>query len=254
MQDSDKKLQRRSIFIIMLMLVAGSAKAATPEENLRTCLSGKYHSLCNYGALTPEQRGKAKEARRIENLSTCSSGKYPTLCNRSLLSSGALKQVIEAERLENLRTCMSGKYKTLCNHSLLSTPELNQVKEAERKENLSTCLNGAYPTLCNHSLLTDKERVEVNKAEKLAYKKAKRLQAARPAAPAKRTRDGYLIEVAHNDDLFIINGEKYEAQTYCLGWDEGEEVLFIEGSPYGACASAKLYNLDRRESCDVWCE
>ena len=186
MQDSDKKLQRRSIFIIMLMLVAGSAKAATPEENLRTCLSGKYHSLCSYGALTPEQRGKAKEARRIENL--------------------------------------------------------------------STCLNGAYPTLCNHSLLTDKERVEVNKAEKLAYKKAKRLQAARPAAPAKRTRDGYLIEVAHNDDLFIINGEKYEAQTYCLGWDEGEEVLFIEGSPYGACASAKLYNLDRRESCDVWCE
>ena len=48
--------------------------------------------------------------------------------------------------------------------------------------------------------------------------------------------------------------KKYEAQTYCLGWDEGEEVLFIEGSPYGACASAKLYNLDRRESCDVWCE
>ena len=108
--------------------------------------------------------------------------------------------------------------------------------------------------MCNHSLLTDKERVEVNKAEKLAYKKAKRLQASRPAAPAKRTRDSYLIEAAHNDDLFIINGEKYEAQTYCLGWDEGEEVLFIEGSPYGACASAKLYNLDRRESCDVWCE
>lgn len=67
-------------------------------------------------------------------------------------------------------------------------------------------------------------------------------------------KSGYLIEVAHNDELFIINGEKYEAQTYCLGWEEGEEVIFLEGSAFGACASAKLLNINRRETCDVWCE
>lgn len=64
----------------------------------------------------------------------------------------------------------------------------------------------------------------------------------------------YEIEAAGNDEKFVINGEVFEAQTYCLGWDEGDRVIFLEGSPYGACASAKLYNLNRKETCDVWCE
>lgn len=68
------------------------------------------------------------------------------------------------------------------------------------------------------------------------------------------SRESYEIEVAHDDELFIINGEKFEAQTYCLGWEEGDEVIFLDGSPYGACASATLLNLRTREKCDVWCE
>ena len=60
-----------------------------------------------------------------------------------------------------------------------------------------------------------------------------------------------LVDAAHT---FLINGEVFEAQTYCLGWDEGERVIFIEGDPNGACASAILYNIDRKEKCEVWCE
>jgi hypothetical protein len=90
----------------------------------------------------------------------------------------------------------------------------------------------------------------------------KALIAPEPQAPPPRTArpapgggiDVFEIEVAHNDELFIINGEKFEAQTYCLDWEEGERVLFVEGSPFGACGWAKLYNVDRRDSCDVWCE
>ena len=67
-------------------------------------------------------------------------------------------------------------------------------------------------------------------------------------------RESYVIEVTHNDEFFIINGEKFEAQTYCLGWEEGDHVLFLDGSPDGACASATLLNLRLREKCDVWCE
>ena len=82
-----------------------------------------------------------------------------------------------------------------------------------------------------------------------------RVQRQRYAVPRHgSSHDSYEIEVAHNDELFIINGEKFEAQTYCIGWEEGGEVLFIEGSPYGACASATLLNLRTREKCDVWCE
>ena len=44
----------------------------------------------------------------------------------------------------------------------------------------------------------------------------------------------YLIEAAVNDEWFIINGEKFQAQLYCLGWDEGHIVIFLEGSALGA--------------------
>ena len=66
--------------------------------------------------------------------------------------------------------------------------------------------------------------------------------------------DSYEIEVAFNDEHFVINGEKFSAKTYCLGWEEGERVIFVSGSPNGSCSEATLYNLNRREKCEVWCE
>jgi len=64
----------------------------------------------------------------------------------------------------------------------------------------------------------------------------------------------YVIDVSHNDELFIINGEKYEAQTYCFNMEKGDRDIFLEGSPFGACASAKLLNLRTKDVCEVWCE
>jgi len=69
-----------------------------------------------------------------------------------------------------------------------------------------------------------------------------------------RRSDVYLIETSHNDELFVINGEKFEAKTYCFNMEEDDEVMFLEGSPYGACSSATLLNLRTREKCEVWCE
>ncbi len=65
---------------------------------------------------------------------------------------------------------------------------------------------------------------------------------------------GYMIEAASNDEVFIINGETFEAKVYCLGWEEGDRVRFIDGSPYGVCVTATLFNLNRDETCEVWCE
>lgn len=64
----------------------------------------------------------------------------------------------------------------------------------------------------------------------------------------------YTIELAQNDELFIINGERFQAQVHCLGWMEGDRVIFLEGSPYGGCFSALLYNSNNGEKCHVWCE
>jgi hypothetical protein len=68
------------------------------------------------------------------------------------------------------------------------------------------------------------------------------------------SRLSYEIEVSHNDELFVINGEKFEAKTYCFNMEEADLVIFIDGSPFGACASATLINLRTREKCEVWCE
>ena len=64
----------------------------------------------------------------------------------------------------------------------------------------------------------------------------------------------YTIEMAYKDELFIINGSKFKAQTYCFGWDVGDRVIFIEGSPLGVCSYAKLYNITKRNECRLWCE
>ena len=54
--------------------------------------------------------------------------------------------------------------------------------------------------------------------------------------------DSYMIENAIDDEWFIINGEKFQAHTYCLGWEESDEVIFLDGDANGACASAKIFN------------
>lgn len=64
----------------------------------------------------------------------------------------------------------------------------------------------------------------------------------------------YEIEAAANDETFVINSEVFKAKTYCMGWNKGERVIFIEGSENGVCTSATLYNLDQKEQCEVWCE
>lgn len=69
-----------------------------------------------------------------------------------------------------------------------------------------------------------------------------------PSAPR------YYIEVASNDELFIINGERFEAKTYCFNMQEGDPVIFLEGSAYGACASAEILNLRTNDRCGLWCE
>ena len=63
-------------------------------------------------------------------------------------------------------------------------------------------------------------------------------------AKGRSSTGGYEIEKVFSDgDKFIINGEVFEAQTFCFDYEKGDQVKFLEGSPIGACASAKLLNL-----------
>jgi hypothetical protein len=64
----------------------------------------------------------------------------------------------------------------------------------------------------------------------------------------------YVIQKSHNDEVFIINDEKFVAKTYCFNMREGDRVVFLSGSPRGTCTSAELLNLRTERVCRVWCE
>jgi hypothetical protein len=98
----------------------------THDQNLKTCLSGKYPFLCDHGALNTEQ---LKETRAAENREICRTGSYSFLCDRSKLSPTESESV---ERNQNLNECLSGHHPASCNYSLLSPDELAQVRDAER--------------------------------------------------------------------------------------------------------------------------
>ena len=64
----------------------------------------------------------------------------------------------------------------------------------------------------------------------------------------------YKIDNVSNDETFVISGKTFGAKIYCRGWKSGERIRFIEGSHRGVCVGAKILNLDRNETCEVWCE
>lgn len=75
-----------------------------------------------------------------------------------------------------------------------------------------------------------------------------------PSSVPSGSADIYEIEVSHDDEFFIINGEKFEARTYCFNMEEGDAVIFLEGSALGVCVTATILNLRTRKTCDLWCE
>lgn len=64
----------------------------------------------------------------------------------------------------------------------------------------------------------------------------------------------YAVQASVNDEKFIINGQVYEAQTYCFGVEKGDQVMFISGSALGACATAEFVAVRTSKSCKVWCK
>ncbi|MFQ1886989.1 hypothetical protein [Aeromonas veronii] len=130
--------------------------------------------------------------------------------------------------------------------------DISSLNEKQRQWLLSVCSPSLGPSL--FISCAQRESAALHGIQSIPQKSA----SVPPQQPRTMNRGGkynsYEIEVAHNDELFIINGEKFEAQTYCLGWENGDEVIFIDGSPNGVCVSATLLNLRMQEKCDVWCE
>ena len=146
--------------------IVDRVKEAERRENLKTCISGEYPSLCKHHMLSKDEVAKTKSAERRQNRITCLSGKYPSLCKRNLLTKSEALKTSTAEKRDNLTTCLSGMYPSLCKKNLLSGTQRQTVVNAEKRENLKTCLSGQYPSLCKKNQLTAGEAKKVDEAEK----------------------------------------------------------------------------------------
>jgi S1-C subfamily serine protease len=151
--------------VLGISLLLGSVGVSC-ANNLSTCLSGLYPSLCKRHLLTPDQARQADAAERQENWKTCRSGRYPSLCKRHLLTPDQARQADGAGRQENWKTCRSGRYPSLCKRHLLTPDQARQADAAERQENWKTCRSGRYPSLCKRHLLTPDQARQADAAER----------------------------------------------------------------------------------------
>jgi len=239
---------------------AAAVRKAEREENLKVCSSGMYPALCNHSLLSAHELKTAQEAERAENLKLCMDGHYKSVCNHTLLTPEQAKAVAAAEtsaaaskpispagtakEAGSRPTCQSGlsivsvdgdgKIIRLDDGSLWKVDDVDTVTS-------SIWLPATAVVVCGDKIINvdDDESVD-----------AQPLSSARGG---QATLAGYTIEASSNDETFVINGEVFTAKTYCFNFDRGDHVLFTDGSPTGACASATLLNLRTGEVCEVWC-
>lgn len=231
---------------------APCASQQSADENLRTCLTGKYPALCDHQRLTSTQLQQVHTAEREENYRVCSTGRYPALCKYSWLNTEQRGQVATAERNENLRTCLIGRYPALCHHEKLSSDEAAQVLKAEKQENLQVCLAGRYPALCRHALLNPDEMAQATSAEVAARRQAAQ-SATRPRPSARRggdsgCDDGHWIESVSNDGSIVKleDGSIWEVDAA----DAVDAMLWLPVTEIIECGD-RLINVDDNETVNV---
>lgn len=244
---------------------ATQVREAERAENLRLCSSGKYPALCRHDLLTPNELTQVRRAERAENLRVCMDGRYPALCNHSMLAPDQAKEVAAAEaKVASSRPpavheprkgrprvgdCEPGHWiEAVEGDGKIIKLEDGSLWEVDDIDTVTTSiwLPVSEVIVCDGKMVNvdDGESAEVTPLTAMP-----RGRGTTPAAPA-----GYIIEASANDETFVINGEVFKAKTYCFGFDTGDQVRFLSGSPFGACASATILNVRSRKTCEVWCE
>lgn len=71
---------------------------------------------------------------------------------------------------------------------------------------------------------------------------------------AGNTTPAYPVQKIIDNEVFIINGNQYEAMGTCKEILEGDWVVFLQGNPYGTCSSAVIQNIHTGATCLFWCD
>jgi hypothetical protein len=236
----------RTIFVVAAALVAQQAVAQSPDVALSK-LPQDMRDWVNRSC--PRSLGPSLWSSCIVREASAASRGKPDLSGlNSELRSWVIRSCPDSLGPSLAISCLTRERTALTNAQL----DISSLTEEQKQWVSSSCPSSLGPSL--YISCVQRESSALRGTQSVPQQPS--IGASRPPPPRSTnpSRNSYEIEVAHNDELFIVNGEKFEAQTYCLGWEEGDEVLFLDGSPYGACASATLLNLRTREKCSVWCE
>ena len=55
-----------------------------------------------------------------------------------------------------------------------------------------------------------------------------------------------------DDEHFVIADKVFSAKTYCFGWSQGDQLVFVDGNQ-SVCVSMNIYNKRTHKLCEVWC-
>jgi hypothetical protein len=241
---------------------AADVRRAEIAENLRICETGKYRALCNHDWLSVEERTKAHASERAENLRVCLNGRFAQLCQHELLTADQRAAVAAAEAKAGSDRphqaaapppkgsgpggCETGHWiEAVADNGKIIKLEDGSLWEVDSVDTVTTSiwLPVTDVVVCGSKMINtdDNEVVDV-----------RRIGGRGSSGTAARA--SYVIQAAANDETFVINGEVFKAKTYCFGFDKGDRVVFLEGSPLGACVSARFLNVNNNKVCSVWCE
>ena len=246
---------------------AKKVREAERIANLAVCATGRYPALCNHSVLSPNELARIQAAETSQNLKTCMDGRYPAICNHSLLTPDQSKTVAAAEMLVasarpatvprvagvhrgQAGNCESGlSISSVEGDGKIIKLDDGSIWEIDDVDTVDTALwlPPSDVIVCVDKIINidDDETAE-----------ATLIQVGRSVGTnsSRSANRGYEIEASANDETFVINGVVFKAKTYCFNFNRGDRVLFVDGSPLGACASATLLNLSTDKTCEVWCE
>jgi hypothetical protein len=249
MREATMRLVTKSFFVVAI-LIAQPAVAQSPD----TALSKLPQDMRDWvNRSCPRSLGPSLWSSCIVREASAASRGKPDLSGlKPELQAWVIRSCPDSLGPSLAISCLTRERAALVNARL----NISSLTEQQKQWLSSACPSSLGPSL--YISCVQRESAALRGTQSIPQQPpvgTSRAPRQRYATPGRgSSRESYEIEVAHNDELFVINGEKFEAQTYCLGWEEGDQVLFLDGSPYRACASATLLNLRTREKCDVWCE
>jgi hypothetical protein len=237
-------------------------REAERTENLHVCSTGKYPALCKHILLTLGEARQVRVAEETENLKVCMGGRYSSLCNHSLLTPQQASAVAAAEAKtattapqpstprERIGECETG-------HWIASIDGDGKIIKLEdgslwKVDDVNTVTTIIWLPVSG-VLVCGAKMINVDDGESAIVTRIAPVRAIDNRA-VETGPQAYLIQASANDETFVVNSEVFKAKTYCFNFNQGDRVIFISGSPSGACTSARLLNVRTDRTCDTWCE